>query len=64
VAEAAANARHEGKNAGVILAKLKEAGGYDRDELVAKGGWATMPDRKEPNSTVAGLCAAKLAEMK
>ena len=59
VAEAAANARHElaaavcvdefmaGKNAGVILAKLKEAGWYDRNDLVAKGGWATMPDRAE-----------------
>src|SRR5687767_11974076 len=76
VAEAAANARHElaaavcvdefmaGKDAGAVLAKLKEAAWYDRNELVAKGGWATMPDRKEPNSTVAGLCAAKLAEMK
>jgi hypothetical protein len=53
-----------GKNAGATLAKLKEAGWYDRNELVAKGGWATMPDRKEPDSTVAGLCAAKLAEMK
>jgi hypothetical protein len=75
VAEAAANARHElaaavcveefmaAKNAGATLAKLKQAGWYDRGELVAKGGWATMPDRKEPNSTVASLCAAKLAEM-
>jgi hypothetical protein len=75
VAEASANARHElaaavcvdefmaAKDAGATLAKLKEAGWYDRGELVAKGGWATMPDRKEPNSTVASLCAAKLAEM-
>jgi hypothetical protein len=75
VAEAASAARHElaaavcvdefmaAKNSAPTLAKLKEAGWYDRGELVAKGGWATMPDRKEPNSTVASLCAAKLAEM-
>jgi hypothetical protein len=31
---------------------------------VAKGGWATMPDRKEPNSIVATMCAAQLAERK
>jgi hypothetical protein len=31
--------------------------------MVAKGGWATMPDRKEPNSVVATLCAGKLAEL-
>jgi hypothetical protein len=75
VSEAAANARHElatavcvedfmaTKDSGVTLAKLKEAGWYDRGELVAKGGWATMPDRKEANSDVASLCAAKLADM-
>ena len=75
VAEAAANARHElaaavcveevmaTKHVAATLAKIKEAGWYDRGELVAKAGWATMPDRKEPNSTVASLCAAQLAEM-
>ena len=75
VGEAADKARHElaaavcvdefmaAKNAAATLAKIKEAGWYDRSELVAKGGWATMPDRKEPNSTVASLCATQLADM-
>jgi hypothetical protein len=75
VAEAAANARHElaaavcvedfmaHKDAGQILAKLKDAGWWERSELLAKGGWATMPDRKEPNSVVATMCAGKLSEM-
>jgi hypothetical protein len=51
------------ENAAPRLAKLSDASWYDRSELIAKGGWATMPDRKEPNSTVAALCAGKLAEM-
>lgn len=73
--EASANARHElatavciedfmaGKNAGAMLVKLKDAGWYERSELLAKGGWATMPDRKEPNSVVAAMCASQLSEM-
>lgn len=75
VTEAAATARHElaaavcveeflaGKNAGPLLVKLKDAGWYERGELLEKGGWATMPDRKEPNSVVAAMCASKLSEM-
>jgi hypothetical protein len=51
-------------NPGPRLAKLNEASWYDRGELIAKGGWATMPDRREPNSVVATLCASKLAELK
>ena len=74
--EAAASARQElaaavcveefmsAKDAGAQLAKLVQAGWYERGELVAKGGWATMPDRKEPNSAVATMCAEKLAERK
>lgn len=76
IEEAAANARHElatavcveefmhAKDAGARLAKLMEAGWYERSELVANGGWATMPDRKEPNSAVAAMCAAQLTERK
>ena len=73
VAEAATNARQElataicvdefmaAADAKAKLAKLNDATWYDRGEMVAKGGWATMPDRKEPNSVVATLCAGKLA---
>ena len=76
VAEAAANARYElaaavcadrfmqAENARGRLAKLNGAGWYDRGELLAKEGWATMPDRKEPNTAVAGMCASLLADKK
>jgi hypothetical protein len=45
------------------LAKLKTADYWSRSELVADGGWATMPDRKEPNRVVAMMCAARLSEV-
>lgn len=45
------------------LAKLKSLEWWDRDDLVAAGGWATMPGDKEPNSAVAEMCAARLAEL-
>lgn len=75
VAEAATNARQElatavcveefmaSAGAKATLVKLKDAGWYERGEVLAKGGWATMPDRKEPNSVVAAMCATKLTEM-
>jgi hypothetical protein len=76
VTEAADGARHQlaaaicveefmaGKDARTRLADLKKAEWYTRDKLVAASGWATMPDRKEPNMVVAEMCAAKLAEDK
>ncbi len=75
VSEAATNARQElatvicveefmaQADAKARLAKLSDASWYERGEIVAKGGWATMPDRKDPNSVVATLCAGKLAEL-
>ena len=75
VAEAATSSRHElataicveefmaAADAKARLAKLSDASWYDRGDIVAKGGYATMPDRKEPNSVVATLCAGKLAEL-
>lgn len=45
------------------LAKLKDTTYWERTEIVAKGGWATMPDRKEPNHIVASMCAARLSEI-
>lgn len=76
VAEAAANARHElaaavcveeflaAKDAKATLVKLRDSGWYERGEILAKGGFATMPDRKEPNTVVAAMCAARLTETK
>lgn len=44
------------------LAKLKALQWYERDDLVAAGGWATMPGENEANTVVAELCANTLAE--
>jgi hypothetical protein len=75
VSQAAERARHElatavcveeftqGTDAAAQLEKLKSTIWYQRDDLVAAAGWATMPDRKEPNRTVAGMCASRLAEL-
>jgi hypothetical protein len=46
------------------LEKLKGLQWYERDELVAAGGWATMPGEKEANSVVAEMCAARLADQR
>ena len=45
------------------LAKLKTMHFYERGEIVATGGFATMPDQKEPDSYVASRCAAALDEL-
>jgi hypothetical protein len=52
----------EAKDAKARLAQLKKAEWYQRDEIVAGNGWATMPDRKEPNVIVAEMCATQLLE--
>jgi hypothetical protein len=44
------------------LAKLKKIEWYQRGEVVAAGGWATMPGESEANDLVAGMCATRLAE--
>jgi hypothetical protein len=53
-----------GENADARLAKLNSSGWWERSELVSSGGWATMPDRKEPNSAVAYMCASLLTDKK
>jgi hypothetical protein len=72
--EAAAASRHQlaaavcaeefmrAADARTRLAKLKGLEWYERDDLVASGGWATMPGEKEANTVVAELCANRLAE--
>lgn len=74
VTEAAQGARHQlaaaicveefmaAKDARTRLADLKNAEWYTRDKIIAASGWATMPDRREPNLAVAEMCAAKLVE--
>ena len=75
IAAAAENARYELAAAVCVdgfmdaagakdrLAGLQKLTFYARSEQVAKGGWATMPDRKEPNTNVAISCASRLSEL-
>jgi hypothetical protein len=44
------------------LAKLKDTSWYDRDELVAEAGYATLPDEKAADTAVAMQCAMQLAD--
>ena len=76
VSTAADEARHElaaavcahryvgAKDARERLTQLQKLTWYARSEQVAKEGWATMPDRKEPNTVVAISCASALSELK
>lgn len=50
-------------DAGKRLKNLKSKMWYERDDIVAATGWATMPDRKEPSIVLAELCASELAEI-
>jgi hypothetical protein len=45
------------------LAKLKSTEFFRRSDVVATGGYATMPGEKEADSTVAARCAAALDEV-
>ena len=54
---------HE-RDAAARLAKLKTADFYRRGDILATGGFATMPDRKEADDAVATQCAAALEEAK
>jgi hypothetical protein len=50
------------KDAGARLAKLQSAQFYDRGDVIATGGFATMPDRKEADTALATQCAAALEQ--
>jgi len=43
------------------LAQLKDASSYQRNEMLMKAGWATMPGSSDPNRYVASACMEKLA---
>jgi hypothetical protein len=49
-------------NASERLAKLQATDWWQRDELVADAGWATLPGEDGPRIEVAGLCATRLGE--
>ena len=43
------------------LALLKDTGRYQRNDLLMKAGWATMPGSADPDRSVASACMDKLA---
>ena len=45
------------------LKELKETDTWQRDDYVAKQGWATMPGEKEADSKVAEKCAEMLMQL-
>ncbi|MFZ3584952.1 hypothetical protein ACOI1H_22810 [Loktanella sp. DJP18] len=46
----------------VQLAAMAEQSNWERGEIVAAQGWATMPGADEPNEDVAELCSEQLLE--
>jgi hypothetical protein len=51
-------------DAGKRLDALRNETVYRRGDFIAEKGWATMPDRKEPNGAVAYMCAERLGSLK
>jgi alpha/beta superfamily hydrolase len=49
-------------NASANLSELKGLDSWKQSEFVQKGGWATMPGAKEPDSSVAGACVRLLVD--
>jgi hypothetical protein len=47
-------------DAPVKLTEFQKTSSWRQQELVEKGGWATLPGSKEPNTKVAGACAGQL----
>lgn len=51
--------RHQA-NAPAKLAELNKVSSRDRESMIEKGGWATVPGSDTPNSAVARACAERL----
>jgi hypothetical protein len=49
-----------GSDATAQLAALNKAQGYERNEILAKGGWVTLPGSTEPVQGAASICAENL----
>jgi len=73
--EAAASARYDlaaaicverfkaGGDMAAQLTALKDLQGWNRGSFIENGGWAKMPDRAEPTSRAATLCATQLVAL-
>jgi len=46
------------------LAALKASNSWNRDDLIEKGGWTTLPGAEKPIQGAADLCAKRLLEAK
>ncbi len=44
------------------LVELKKVGSWQQSQFVEKGGWATLPGKTSPDSSVARACADILAK--
>jgi hypothetical protein len=44
------------------LTEFQKTSTWRQQEFVEKGGWATLPGSKEPNTKVAGACAGQLTK--
>ncbi|HEY5864392.1 MAG TPA: hypothetical protein VI542_02400 [Candidatus Tectomicrobia bacterium] len=44
------------------LTEFQNTSAWRQQEFVEKGGWATLPGSKEPNTKVAGACTGQLAK--
>jgi hypothetical protein len=53
----------ESADSGKRLGQLRNGAWHERRDLVAEGGWATMPDRQDVNFQVANMCASTLSEL-
>ena len=42
------------------LAQLRDAGSWQRSDMLMKAGWATMPGSSDPNRDVASACMETL----
>jgi hypothetical protein len=45
------------------LATLKQTSSWKQGDVIAEGGWATLPGMAEPHDAAARLCANKLVAM-
>jgi hypothetical protein len=50
-------------DAAAALNRLKQTSSWQRQDLVERGGWATMPGNDRPNSGLARACAETLSNL-
>jgi hypothetical protein len=51
-------------DAAVKLTEFQKSASWQQSQLIERGGWATATGSKDPNKTVARLCAQQLVNRK